>query len=85
MQQLILKLIFNELNYITLYNRYTEVFFFFISDTLTLEYNDKPVPLLRTQIAWESDKNIKYQNPKGDLKEGLLYSHFDYFILQFLK
>ncbi|KAF0754514.1 cell cycle control protein 50A [Aphis craccivora] len=39
------------------------------SDTLTLEYNDKPVPLLRTQIAWESDKNIKYQNPKGDLKE----------------
>ncbi|KAE9532799.1 hypothetical protein AGLY_009880 [Aphis glycines] len=39
------------------------------SDNLTLVYNDKPVPLLRTQIAWESDKNIKYQNPKGDLKE----------------
>lgn len=83
MQQLILKLILNELNDIVLYNMLK--YSFFISDNLTLVYNDKPVPLLRTQIAWESDKNIKYQNPKGDLKEGLLYNHFDYFILQFLK
>jgi len=39
-------------------------------------YNEKKVPLLRTQIAWDSDKNIKYQNPehpRGNLKEGLLY------------
>ncbi|KYN17128.1 Cell cycle control protein 50A, partial [Trachymyrmex cornetzi] len=41
------------------------------SDELTL-YSAKhggPVPLLRTGIAWPSDKNIKFRNPKGDLKE----------------
>ncbi|XP_043248954.1 cell cycle control protein 50A isoform X1 [Colletes gigas] len=27
------------------------------------------VPLLRTGIAWPSDKNIKFKNPDGDLKE----------------
>lgn len=36
-------------------------------------YNDKKVPLLRTGIAWPSDKNIKYQNPKGNLKYGILH------------
>jgi hypothetical protein len=51
-------------------------YFYFILDNLSLMYNEKKVPLLRTQIAWDSDKNIKYQNPehpRGNLKEGLLY------------
>ncbi|VVC29435.1 Hypothetical protein CINCED_3A021660 [Cinara cedri] len=39
------------------------------SDDLTLKYNEKQVPLLRTGIAWPSDKNIKYQNPPGQIKE----------------
>uniref|UniRef100_A0A2S2Q413 Cell cycle control protein 50A n=1 Tax=Sipha flava TaxID=143950 RepID=A0A2S2Q413_9HEMI len=39
------------------------------NDTLTLAYDDKKVPLLRTNIAWPSDKNIKYQNPPEPLKE----------------
>lgn len=29
----------------------------------------KPVPLLKTGIAWDSDKNIKFRNPPGDLNE----------------
>ena len=30
-----------------------------------------PVPLLKTGIAWQSDKDIKFRNPIGDdLKEG---------------
>lgn len=45
------------------------------SDTLELYWNDHPedpkVPLLRTGIAWPSDKEIKFNNPKGDLKEAL--------------
>lgn len=28
-----------------------------------------PVPLLRTGIAWPSDKNIKFKNPPGNLRE----------------
>lgn len=42
----------------------------FIIDVLTLKmrvdstYID--VPLLRTGIAWESDKQIKFRNPSGD-------------------
>lgn len=47
---------------------YTSIFI--ISDSLILEYNGKQVPLLRTGIAWPSDKNIKYQNPPGQLEEG---------------
>jgi len=39
------------------------------NDTLTLMYNNEKVPLHRTGIAWPSDKNIKYQNPPGNLKE----------------
>lgn len=39
------------------------------NDTLSLMYNDEKVPLHRTGIAWPSDKNIKYQNPPGNLKE----------------
>ncbi|XP_050544895.1 cell cycle control protein 50A [Daktulosphaira vitifoliae] len=38
------------------------------SDVLKLKYNTIDVPLLRTGIAWPSDKNVKYQNPPGDLK-----------------
>lgn len=30
--------------------------------------NSQDVPLLNTGIAWESDKNIKFRNPPGDLK-----------------
>ncbi|EZA57466.1 Cell cycle control protein 50A [Ooceraea biroi] len=41
------------------------------SDELTLysAKHNKPVPLLRTGIAWPSDKKIKFKNPTGDLKE----------------
>ncbi|XP_011137993.1 cell cycle control protein 50A isoform X2 [Harpegnathos saltator] len=41
------------------------------SDKLTLlsaRHDNKNVPLLNTGIAWPSDKNIKFRNPKGDLK-----------------
>lgn len=39
------------------------------SDEITMEYLDddnvtwKPVPLLRTEIAWQSDKHYKFKNP----------------------
>ncbi|XP_044754398.1 cell cycle control protein 50A isoform X2 [Coccinella septempunctata] len=45
------------------------------SDKFTLyrHTNDKnnkvEIELLRTGIAWDSDKNIKFRNPPGDLKE----------------
>ncbi|XP_053678787.1 cell cycle control protein 50A-like [Anopheles nili] len=29
------------------------------------------VPLLQTEIAWPSDRQIKFRNPEGDLKEAL--------------
>lgn len=29
------------------------------------------VPLLRTEIAWPSDRKIKFRNPEGDLQEAL--------------
>lgn len=29
------------------------------------------VPMLRTGIAWPSDKSIKFRNPEGDLKQAL--------------
>lgn len=29
------------------------------------------VPMLRTGIAWPSDKSIKFRNPEGDLREAL--------------
>lgn len=45
----------------------------YFSDTLTLIYNNEKVPLHRTGIAWPSDKNIKYQNPPGNLKEGITF------------
>lgn len=41
------------------------------SDELSLYSHrlKKNIPLLRTGIAWPSDKNIKFKNPPGDLKE----------------
>lgn len=30
-----------------------------------------PVPLLQTEIAWPSDRQIKFRNPDGDLREAL--------------
>ncbi|XP_003705652.1 cell cycle control protein 50A isoform X1 [Megachile rotundata] len=41
------------------------------SDELTLfsVKHNTSVPLLKTGIAWPSDKNIKFRNPEGDLRE----------------
>ncbi|XP_011703846.1 PREDICTED: cell cycle control protein 50A isoform X2 [Wasmannia auropunctata] len=41
------------------------------SDELTLwsAKHNNYVPLLKTGIAWPSDKKIKFRNPKGNLKE----------------
>jgi len=40
-----------------------------ISDTLTINYesegNSEPVGLIKTDIAWTTDKRSKYGNPKG--------------------
>ncbi|XP_063703877.1 cell cycle control protein 50A [Culicoides brevitarsis] len=42
------------------------------SDELTLKTIDgNDVPTVRTGIAWPSDRNIKFKNPPGDLKEAL--------------
>lgn len=40
------------------------------NDTLTVrpQDSDKNVPVLRTGIAWTSDKEIKFRNPPGDLR-----------------
>ncbi|KAF9796568.1 hypothetical protein SFRURICE_011717 [Spodoptera frugiperda] len=40
------------------------------NDTLTVfsHISNSNVPVLRTGIAWESDKQIKFRNPPGDLK-----------------
>lgn len=42
------------------------------NDTLVIikQGDPEPVPLLRTGIAWPSDKNIKFRNPEGDLQSG---------------
>lgn len=45
------------------------------NDTLKIQMKDtsgnKMVPLLRTGIAWPSDRNIKFRNPDGVLKDKL--------------
>lgn len=43
------------------------------NDTLEIfpRDSDKKVPLLRTGIAWPSDKNIKFRNPEGNLTQAL--------------
>lgn len=51
---------------------------FLIPDTLILVFNNEKVPLLRTNIAWPSDKSIKYQNPPEPLKEGNLFIIFNF-------
>lgn len=43
---------------------------FVITDELSIEFIDSknhkmPVPLLKTGIAWPSDKEIKFRNPPG--------------------
>ncbi|KAJ6649121.1 Cell cycle control protein 50A [Pseudolycoriella hygida] len=44
------------------------------NDTLKIQNKEtaKMVPLLRTGIAWPSDRNIKFRNPPGDLQESAL-------------
>jgi hypothetical protein len=51
---------------------------FVIADELSLNFNDKskstPVVLLNTDIAWPSDRTIKFQNPPGNnLSLGEIY------------
>lgn len=42
------------------------------SDTFELTSHERgTVPLLRTEIAWPSDRKIKFRNPEGDLREAL--------------
>ncbi|KAG4065400.1 hypothetical protein HA402_002798 [Bradysia odoriphaga] len=43
------------------------------NDTLKIQMKDtgRMVPLLRTGIAWPSDRNIKFRNPAGDLETAL--------------
>ncbi|XP_017784332.1 PREDICTED: cell cycle control protein 50A [Nicrophorus vespilloides] len=38
------------------------------SDVLTINKGKHSVPLINTGIAWDSDKNIKFKNPEGDLE-----------------
>lgn len=45
------------------------------NDTLKIKIKDgRMVPLLRTGIAWPSDRNIKFKNPPGILEDGLFMS-----------
>lgn len=41
------------------------------SDEIILLRNGVKVPLLNTDIAWPSDKSIKFHNPPGNLQEAL--------------
>jgi len=34
------------------------------NDSISLTKDDNPIPLIRTGIAWESDKKYKFQNPE---------------------
>jgi hypothetical protein len=57
-----------------------------VIDELSIEFieskNHKvPVPLLKTGIAWPSDKEIKFRNPPGNsLSQGEFHVHFIFFI-----
>lgn len=44
------------------------------SDELQLysEKHNRTVPLIKTGIAWPSDKNIKFKNPEGNLTEAFM-------------
>jgi hypothetical protein len=39
----------------------------FVLDTFNLKYGYETVSLLRTGIAWVSDKKIKFNNPSSEL------------------
>jgi len=43
----------------------------FSDELWILNSGQQQVPLLRTGIAWESDKKIKFKNPPGDLQTAL--------------
>jgi hypothetical protein len=44
---------------------------FVITDELSITFDSKrEVKLLNTEIAWPSDKQIKFRNPPGNLYEG---------------
>lgn len=48
----------------------TQWHIFLLLDQLILKDADlKDIKLLRTGIAWQSDKKIKFQNPAGDLEQ----------------
>lgn len=55
------------------------------NDTLTIHSNDprRLVPLLRTGIAWPSDRNIKFRNPPGDLQTGLFATYYIHGLYKF--
>lgn len=56
------------------------------SDTFSLYSNDHKtnVSLERTGIAWPSDRDIKFKNPPGDLKTGILvYFNQTFQLIQF--
>jgi hypothetical protein len=61
---------------------------FVITDELSIEFIDSknhkmPVPLLKTGIAWPSDKEIKFRNPPGNsLSQGEFHVlHFHYYLV----
>ncbi|XP_017086954.2 cell cycle control protein 50A isoform X1 [Drosophila bipectinata] len=41
------------------------------NDTLTLSQGGVPIKLLKTGIAWPSDKRVKFRNPEGNLSLAL--------------
>lgn len=49
------------------------------NDTLTLYYivNDEehPVGLIKTGIAWPTDKNVKFKNPPGNVSDGKAFEN----------
>jgi hypothetical protein len=48
--------------------------FAFFSDSLSIVFKDEDagesvaIPLLKTGIAWSTDKNVKFKNPEGTSK-----------------
>lgn len=53
------------------------------NDTLNIRKHSTQtmVPLLRTGIAWPSDRQIKFQNPEGDLQKGKYGSNLGMYFL----
>jgi len=55
------------------------LYYLWILDTLTIDYesegNSEPVSLIKTDIAWTTDKRSKYRNPDGfdtDMRGGIV-------------